>query len=87
METVNLAYNRASNDYRDHVWYGQMMTSLARRAQQEGHPEALPEIERKAEEALRRGCTLAPNTPDGRVALVQLLMATQSGRQGPRRCR
>ena len=76
LELANRAYNPASNDYRDHVWHGQVLTLLARRAQQEGHQDKLPEIAEQAEESLRRACQLAPNTPDCRVALVQLLVAT-----------
>ena len=53
-----------------------MLTLLARRAQQEGHPDKLPEIARQAEKSLRRACQIAPNAPDCRVALVQLLVAT-----------
>ncbi len=74
--SANRAYNPASNDYQDHLWYGQMMTRLARRAQQEGHRENLPEIQDKAEKALLSACRIAPNTPACHMALVDLLVAT-----------
>ena len=44
LECANSAYDPASGDYRDHVWHGQVLKLLARRAQREGHQDKLPEI-------------------------------------------
>ena len=77
VQLASAAYDPASQNYRDHVWYGQVMKLLARRAQREGHPEQLPDIVARAEKALRRASQIAPNAPDARVLLVQLLVATQ----------
>ncbi|MGO9110050.1 MAG: tetratricopeptide repeat protein [Thermoguttaceae bacterium] len=76
LESASRAYNPASEDYRDHVWHGQKLTVLAHRGQQEGHLDKLPEITQQAEASLRRACLIAPNAPECRVALVQLLVAT-----------
>ncbi len=76
LELANSAYNPTSDKYSDHLWHGQMLAVLARRAQQEGHLDKLPEIAQQAEKSLRRACQLSPNTPDCHVALVQLLVAT-----------
>ena len=63
LELANNAYNPASGDYRDHLWHGQMLTVLARRAQQEGHLDKLPEIARQAEDSLRRAMPDRPQRP------------------------
>jgi len=76
LESAIAAYDPASDDCRDHIWHGQVMKLLARRAQQEGHRDKLPEIAERGEKALRRACQIAPNSPDCRVALVQFLVAT-----------
>ena len=70
------AYNPASDDYREHVWHGQVLKLLARRAQREGHQDKLAEIARQAEKSFRRACQIAPNAAECRVGLVQLLVAT-----------
>ena len=77
LEFARDAYDSSSNDYREHVWHGQVLKLLARRAQREGHKDKLPEIARQAEESLRRACQIAPNTAECRVELVQLLVATE----------
>ena len=65
-----------SQDYRDHLWYGQLMRNLVRRAQQEGRQDKLAEVAKSAEDAFRTACRLAPSAPECRVALVDLLVAT-----------
>ena len=62
LESAKEAYNPASGDYRDHVWHGQVLRLLARRAQREGHQDKLAEIARQAEKSLRRACQIAPNS-------------------------
>jgi cellulose synthase operon protein C len=69
-------YNPSSDDYHEHVWQGQILTILARRARQEGHPDQLQDIKTRGEKALLRACLLAPNAADARVMWVQFLMAT-----------
>ena len=77
LDAVNRVYDPASDDYRDHVWHGQLLKVLARRAQQEGHHDKLREIAQAAEQSFRRAAVIAPNAPEPRVALVQLLVATK----------
>ena len=76
LEVAKTSYDPNSDDYRDHLWFAQVLTPLIRRARLEGHQDKLPEIKRLGEEALRRACRVAPNTPDCRVALVQWLVDT-----------
>ena len=76
LEAANEAYDPASDDYRDHVWHGQVLKLLAGRAQREGHQEKVAEIAQRAEKSLRRACQIAPNRAECRVELVQLLAAT-----------
>ncbi len=76
LDSANSAHNPASDDYRDHVWHGQVLKLLARRAEQEGHLDKLQDITQRAEISLRRACQIAPNAPECRVELVQLLVAT-----------
>lgn len=54
LECAGSAYNPASDDYREHVWHGQVLKLLARRAQREGHQDKLAEIARQAEKSFRR---------------------------------
>jgi tetratricopeptide (TPR) repeat protein len=75
LEAANSAYDGNSNDYGEHVWHGRVLRLLARRAQQEDHPEQLPDIVRQAEKSLRRACRIAPNAPECYVELVRLLVA------------
>ena len=54
LECALKAYDPNSSDYGDHLWQGQVLRILARRAQVEDHPEKLGEILGRAEAALRR---------------------------------
>ena len=76
LDCARQAYDPASGDYREHVWHGQVLNILARRAQREGHQDKLAGIAAQAEKSLRRACQIAPNAADCRVELVRLLMAT-----------
>jgi len=76
LDSANAAYNPASDDYRDHIWHGQILKLLAGRAAQEGHPDKVQEIAQQAEKSLRHASQIAPNAPESRVLLVQLLVAT-----------
>ncbi len=60
-----------SSDYRDHAWYGTVLSVLANRAQGAGQP---PEVERNlslAEAEFRKAVELSPETPEAWVALMQ----------------
>src|SRR5262249_40570960 len=63
-----------SDDYRDHVWLGQVLWAAAQRADVEAGRRR--EAEARAEAALRRAVELAPAAADARVALVQYLART-----------
>jgi len=76
LESANKYYDSNSNDYLDHVKHGRVLAVLTRRAKLEGHQDKLPEIKEQAEHAFRRACQSAPNSPECRVELVQLLVAT-----------
>ncbi|MEI8375716.1 MAG: tetratricopeptide repeat protein, partial [Planctomycetota bacterium] len=81
LDSASSAYNPASEDYRDHIWHGQVLKLLARRAEQEGHLDKLQDIAQSAEKSLRRACQIAPNAPECRVELVQLLVATHQKKE------
>ena len=67
------SYDPASDDYHDHLWYGQVLRTLARRARQEGHADKLPAIVAGAEKSLRKAIELAPNAAECYVEFVLLL--------------
>ena len=60
LEISTKAYDPDSDDYRDHVWHGQVLKLLARRAKREGHQDKLPAIARQAEESLRQASKSPP---------------------------
>ena len=76
LECAASAYNPSSRDYSEHLWHGQVLKLLARRAQREGHLDQLPEIARQAEDSFRTACEIAHTTPECWVELVQLLTMT-----------
>ncbi|WP_165066903.1 tetratricopeptide repeat protein [Paludisphaera rhizosphaerae] len=64
-----------SKDYRDYLWLGQTVEAIGRRAAAEGRADEAKARMTEAERALRRAAALAPEVPEPRVALVQLLVA------------
>ena len=76
LECAKTAYNPAADDYREHVWHGQVLKLLVRRAQREGHQDKVAEIAQQAEDSFRLACQIAPNAAECRVGLVQVLVAT-----------
>jgi tetratricopeptide (TPR) repeat protein len=74
LELAGKAVRADSDDYRDHVWLGQVLWAAAQRADVETGRRR--EAEARAEAALRRAVELAPAAPDARVALVQYLART-----------
>jgi tetratricopeptide (TPR) repeat protein len=68
--------NIDSQDFRDHLWHGQILGVLAERAKTEHRPEKAGELQDNAEKALRRALALEGRSGEAWVALVHLLAST-----------
>jgi tetratricopeptide (TPR) repeat protein len=79
-EAVRSAGNNAidpdSENYRDHLWLGQILGALVGRAKTENRPDLAVELQGRAEKSLRRALALNEHSVDTWIALVQLLAAT-----------
>lgn len=75
LEMAQKSINEGSKDYRDHLWHGQVMGILARRAKADGRIQVAAKTLEKAEKALRRALELRERSADCWVSLVQLLAA------------
>ena len=75
LDYANKGYKLESDDYNDHLWHGQILRILFRRAQLEGRPDKLPEIFTGAQKSLQLAIEIAPTAPACRIELVQLLVA------------
>jgi len=71
------SYNQDSSNYRDHLWYAQILGDLAGRAKTEKRPEKAAELQGHAEKALRHALALEPRAVEGWVALVRLLASAE----------
>ncbi|NMC21598.1 MAG: tetratricopeptide repeat protein, partial [Thermogutta sp.] len=60
-----------STDYRDHAWYGTVLSVLANRAQASGQSADADRNWKLAETEFRKAVELSPKTPDAWVALMQ----------------
>ncbi len=70
---LNMARRAAetSSDYRDHAWYGTVLSVLANRAQTSGQTAHTEEQLKLAEAQFRKAVELAPKTPEAWIALMQ----------------
>ncbi len=68
-------YDPGSDDYGEHLWHGQILMILARRARLENHLKELPEIVAAAEQSFRKAIEIAPTAAECRVELVLLLVS------------
>ena len=75
LRIANQGYDDHSPDYRDHLWHGQMLRTLAARARAEARFEQSTAIVTAAEKSLRKAIEIAPAVADCRVELVLLLTA------------
>ncbi len=75
LQLANRGYNPNSDDYRDHLWHGQMLRTLASRARAEARFEQATAIVAAAEKSLRTAIEKAPTIADCRIELVLLLAA------------
>lgn len=66
-----------SEDYRDHLWLGQISMAMGRRAEADGRADTAREHLAEAEKALRHAVELSPSSPEPWVTLVYLLVQTQ----------
>ncbi|GAB6184689.1 tetratricopeptide repeat protein [Thermopirellula anaerolimosa] len=60
-----------SSDYRDHAWYGTVLSVLANRAQTSGQSADVDRTLKLAEAEFRKAVELSPKTPEAWVALMQ----------------
>ncbi|MGA2620541.1 MAG: tetratricopeptide repeat protein [Thermoguttaceae bacterium] len=65
-----------SKEWRDHLWLGQLLGFLGRRAQAAQRPDEAQARWTEAEKSLRQAVELAPQAPETWVGLIQLLAAT-----------
>ena len=73
MEAAQKSADADSKRYQEHVWLGQMLSMIARRAKAEGQTEKARELLTEAEKALRRAVELEPKLPETWVALIRFL--------------
>ena len=69
-----------STDYRDHAWYGTVLSVLANRAQTSGQSSDPERYLSLAEQEFRKAVELSPKTPETWVALMQFY--ARSGQKG-----
>ncbi|NUQ62051.1 MAG: tetratricopeptide repeat protein, partial [Pirellulales bacterium] len=67
---------KGSSDPQDHLWLGQLLASVAARANDQEQPPKTAELLEEAEQALRRGLELDRNRPAAWILLVAFLAAT-----------
>ena len=75
LDIANRGIDEKSDDYRDHLWHGQMLRTLAGRARAEGRSEQCAMVVAAAEKSLRKAIEIAPTAADCRIELVLLLAA------------
>jgi cellulose synthase operon protein C len=66
-----------SKRYQDHLWLGQMLTVIGRKAKSENDAKKATELFAEAEKALRRAVQVEPKLPATWVALIQFLSSTE----------
>jgi tetratricopeptide (TPR) repeat protein len=76
LEHIKNAVPESSRDYHMHLWRGQVMALLARRARLEGKTEIAQETRTEAEKSLRKALELQSHSADCWVTLVKLLADT-----------
>lgn len=81
LQDAKRSYAPASSDYHEHLWHGQVLRALARRARQEGHADKLNAIVANAEASLRKAIELAPEAAECRVELVLLLTEAEQSKK------
>ncbi len=62
-----------SDDYKEHLWLGQMLGIAARRAKAQKHDKEFSDFSAEAEKSLRRAAELKGDAPETWVALVAFL--------------
>ena len=65
-----------SKDYQEHIWLGQILGIIGRRAKAEGQVKKSEELLAEAEKALRHAVEMEPKIPATWVALIQFLSAS-----------
>jgi tetratricopeptide (TPR) repeat protein len=75
LKIANKGYDSESDDYRDHLWHGQMLRILAARARADARTPQAVAIVAAGERALRKAIEIAPSAAECRVELVLLLAA------------
>ena len=65
-----------SDDYRDHIWLGQLLYEKGRRAKEEGLTEEADNAFAQAEKSLKRALELADNVPETWVTMILFLAGT-----------
>ena len=76
LERIKNAVPESSRDYHMHLWRGQVMALLARRAKVEGKAEIAADTRAEAEKSLRKALELQSHSADCWVTLVKLLADT-----------
>ena len=73
---LEMARKTAASDskrYQDHLWLGQMLNMLARKAKSEGHAAKSNQLMAEAAKALQHAVQIEPKLPATWVALIQFL--------------
>lgn len=71
-----------SNDYRDHIWYGQIRGLMGRLAKAQGQDAESQKMLQEAEAALRRAVELSHQIPETWVALIRFYGQTKQIQKG-----
>jgi len=76
MAKARQAVSEKSNEYKDHLWLGQILGVAARRAKAQKQTDQFQEFAVEAEKSLRRAVELKGDVPETWVALVEFLSST-----------
>ena len=78
LDMARKAASSKSKNFQEHVWLGQVLSIIGRRAKAEGHAKESEELLGDAEKSLRRAVELEPKNPATWVALIQFLSASDA---------
>ena len=81
LQVSQKAINENSKNYTDHIWAGNVLAVLARRAKSEGQTQTALQTQERAEKSFRRALELQDRSADAWVALIQFLANTDQSRK------
>jgi tetratricopeptide (TPR) repeat protein len=77
LEMARKAVSADSKRYQEHLWLGQMLTMIGRKAKTDGQAKKATELLTEAEKVLRRAVEVEPKVSATWVALIQFLSANE----------